>query len=523
MSSSGMNLFGASTTAGAHLSSVTTPAAATMHTNTDTNKRRKNEFASIETHVDESEDQQQPTERRKASPEELAKRHIVRPRHSHKAKSMPPPALKTDPAQKSLFASASDGVPEAASEDVALQSKAEVKGIPGNTDNGPGKSTVQDTQEEPNTHKEPIKDLASADFWRLQVEAVYRKRNPKKLEEPNYLSGLMKKYAGREQILYVSLCKNYSLDPRKFYTQEEGEDEDLHSSARDDEGGPEAPSSVTSTKASGAPLNLTLGTQSTGSIFGAQPTGSIFGSGLKFGESIPSSAGSFGGNPFGATATSGTSNSIFGTSNSLFGASTQSAAGSGGNLFLPGGTSAPFGTQSSSPTGTFFGVATTGGATGLFSPATTSLSEKGGNLGVAGKTGGSIFGNLPMSAGPQTSGGEAERSNSTGGFSSIFPSTADGTSGSLFGSTNGLFASMQTAPATSSIFGAAPIGNVFGGSVGSAGGLFGGVQTSSNADSPFGVSTSAGMVNPFTTGQADSGNSQTSLPTAGRKRRHTPM
>merc|ERR1712137_1090257 len=117
--------------------------------------------------------------------------------------------------------------------------------------------------------------------------------------------------------------------------------------------------------------------------------------------------------------------------------------------------------------------------------------------------GGSIFGNLQTSAGPQTSGGEAETSNTTGGFSSMFPSTdarPDGTSGNIFGTTNGLFASMQTARATSSIFGAATGGNIFGGLVAPAGGLFGAVQTSSSAESPFGgVSTGAGVVNPFTT------------------------
>lgn len=52
------------------------------------------------------------------------------------------------------------------------------------------------------------------DFWRVQVEAIYRKRNPYKLKSvPEFLA----RYKGQEVALYVKVCKTYDLDPAKFY------------------------------------------------------------------------------------------------------------------------------------------------------------------------------------------------------------------------------------------------------------------------------------------------------------------
>eukprot|EP00931_Biecheleriopsis_adriatica_P034239 TRINITY_DN19795_c0_g1_i4.p1 TRINITY_DN19795_c0_g1~~TRINITY_DN19795_c0_g1_i4.p1 ORF type:complete len:191 (+),score=44.53 TRINITY_DN19795_c0_g1_i4:99-671(+) len=54
----------------------------------------------------------------------------------------------------------------------------------------------------------------SADFWRCQVEAVYRRRNPHKLSG---VEALLQKYKGKEVVLYAKVCKAYDLDSSKFY------------------------------------------------------------------------------------------------------------------------------------------------------------------------------------------------------------------------------------------------------------------------------------------------------------------
>eukprot|EP00927_Polykrikos_kofoidii_P014841 TRINITY_DN16553_c0_g2_i1.p1 TRINITY_DN16553_c0_g2~~TRINITY_DN16553_c0_g2_i1.p1 ORF type:complete len:518 (+),score=103.25 TRINITY_DN16553_c0_g2_i1:79-1632(+) len=51
-------------------------------------------------------------------------------------------------------------------------------------------------------------------FWQVQVEAIYRKRNPYKLDT---VPRLLAKYRGREVVLYRKVCKTYDLDPAKFY------------------------------------------------------------------------------------------------------------------------------------------------------------------------------------------------------------------------------------------------------------------------------------------------------------------
>eukprot|EP00929_Paragymnodinium_shiwhaense_P032025 TRINITY_DN17823_c0_g2_i1.p1 TRINITY_DN17823_c0_g2~~TRINITY_DN17823_c0_g2_i1.p1 ORF type:complete len:892 (-),score=198.20 TRINITY_DN17823_c0_g2_i1:162-2837(-) len=54
----------------------------------------------------------------------------------------------------------------------------------------------------------------SAEFWRVQLEAVYRKRNPYKLDKvPQFLE----KYKGQEAVLYKKVCMTYQLDSTKFY------------------------------------------------------------------------------------------------------------------------------------------------------------------------------------------------------------------------------------------------------------------------------------------------------------------
>ncbi|CAJ1371771.1 unnamed protein product [Effrenium voratum] len=57
---------------------------------------------------------------------------------------------------------------------------------------------------------------ASGDFWRLQLEAVYARRNPAKLGK---IPELLQKYAGQEAVLYAKVCRTYDLNPQKFHTE----------------------------------------------------------------------------------------------------------------------------------------------------------------------------------------------------------------------------------------------------------------------------------------------------------------
>lgn len=58
----------------------------------------------------------------------------------------------------------------------------------------------------------------SDEFWRVQLEAIYKRRNPHKLEN---VPKLLQKYQGREATLYAKVCKTYDLDPLKFYADPE--------------------------------------------------------------------------------------------------------------------------------------------------------------------------------------------------------------------------------------------------------------------------------------------------------------
>lgn len=62
--------------------------------------------------------------------------------------------------------------------------------------------------------REVIVVKTSEHFWRVQLEAVYRRMNPAKL--PN-VPDLLKKYEGQEAVLYTKVCKTYGLTSTKFY------------------------------------------------------------------------------------------------------------------------------------------------------------------------------------------------------------------------------------------------------------------------------------------------------------------
>lgn len=58
----------------------------------------------------------------------------------------------------------------------------------------------------------------SQGFWKAQLEAIYVRRNPKKLDT---IPGLLQKYKGSEAVLYKKVCQKYDLNPNKFHIEPE--------------------------------------------------------------------------------------------------------------------------------------------------------------------------------------------------------------------------------------------------------------------------------------------------------------
>lgn len=73
---------------------------------------------------------------------------------------------------------------------------------------------------------------SSGEFWRVQLEAIYRKRNPYKLCK---VPALLAKYEGHEIILYKKVCLTYDLDPNRFYAELACWEEDEEADDSDDE------------------------------------------------------------------------------------------------------------------------------------------------------------------------------------------------------------------------------------------------------------------------------------------------
>lgn len=55
---------------------------------------------------------------------------------------------------------------------------------------------------------------SGGEFWRVQLEAIYRQRNPYKLHK---VPQLLAKHQGTEALLYRKVCLAYDLDPTRFY------------------------------------------------------------------------------------------------------------------------------------------------------------------------------------------------------------------------------------------------------------------------------------------------------------------
>jgi len=385
------------------------------------------------------------------------------------------------------------------------------------------------------SQERPSKVESSEDFWKVQVEAIYRRRNPYKLGD---VGGLMEKYKGKELELYVKVCKRYDLDPKKLYADESAwADEDKDVKDEDGDAGMGARTGPGGLLNGGAHLpaesrgsgigddianmsGFSKSSNASGSVLNAAPAPTLFGG---------SSGSIFSMFPAGRTA------SI--QPGDLFGVATAKVAPSGGEAAMrfasSAGSSSLFGRLSgfeasgqttSGPaakgsSGGLFGVPpSTGGASGefVFGGATNGASS-------ARRLGG-IFGVSPMSdASPGTLGIPAATGTSVGLFGMSTSNLAFG-SGNIFdlssariapgsmsntspstGASNSLPGNSPTNGATRSIFGTSASSGVSGGIFGSlaaaspmamgmSGNLFGGA--SSGGGSIFGSSHGFGTGGP---------------------------
>ncbi|CAE8725187.1 unnamed protein product [Polarella glacialis] len=362
--------------------------------------------------------------RQKAAPEVLARRKIVKGRRTAGAKpETSEPALSVPAASPISFAveepsSASPnpfaGFAAASAPEAASQSKH----LAGILQSGGGEKLVETTAEDTKASKEtseafrevpagavdvdaaPVKVETREDFWRVQVEAIYRKRNPYKLEE---VPKLLEKYKGKEVVLYKKVCQRYDLDSSKFYTNPEAwasEEKEFKEDDAEDGGSAAAISgnSLFSASSSGSLFSVAA-TGTGGSLFGTTGS-SLFGSG-----SVQNLFGDLGGSAsasssvFGAATSSsfvfgtGSSGSDVASSFSIFGAAPGSTAS--GSIFGSSSTgnvgAGLFGSTSSSGesnavgTSSIFGFGASGGNSGAgasifaFGAASSGSSASGGS------------------------------------------------------------------------------------------------------------------------------------------------
>mmetsp|Transcript_78900 Transcript_78900/g.156275 ORF Transcript_78900/g.156275 Transcript_78900/m.156275 type:complete len:1110 (+) Transcript_78900:71-3400(+) len=234
--------------------------------------------------------------------------------------------------------------------------------------------------------EKPIAVESKYDFWKVQIEAIYRRRNPHKM---NDVPKLLDKYKDNEVTLYRKVCLRYDLDSNKLYADPaawEGEEKDVKDD--DDEA---AGTTASGTSGSGAML---FGA-GMGSVFGSHASSS----GLFGGQSTGSSSlFSIQAHSTGSNSNSCSSGGLFGSGSSFtFGAGPCSSGvsgsiGSGLFAFGAGATAstASFGVGGFSATAN----TATGGRSGLFGVASENSS---GGAGLAGSAGSSLFGSGGLS------------------------------------------------------------------------------------------------------------------------------
>ncbi|CAE8713365.1 unnamed protein product, partial [Polarella glacialis] len=438
---------------------------------------------------DEGEEAQpsQVSQPRKADPEVLAKRRMVRARRSSTAgdAAYPPPAaaievLDDSPVQPDKAAAPSffAGMAAVASSTAPEPSAPSAAGVP------------EESSKEPEAETGPIKVETKEDLWRVQIEAIYRRRNHHKLGD---VKGMMEKYKGKEVVLFKKVCLRYDLDPKKLYTDPKSwddEDKDVKDEGEEEKpaGGVAAVADLFGGSSSGSGLFSAAPassgglfdnpTASSGSIFGGSGGGGLFAAPASGGSSPPAS---LFGSSFAAPSAPPASGSLFGGPGSLFGASSGAAPSisAAPSMFsfgadVPGGSSA----SNSSPAASMFSFGAGAGAppsgadsgSPVASPAasmfsfgagagpTTSASTASPNIfsmgAAAGSTGGAasnasanIF---SLGAASGSPGGSAKNSNSSPA-ANMFSFGADAGGSSSSGNAG-------------SIFGGSSTGNIFGGS-----------------------------------------------------------
>mmetsp|Transcript_23270 Transcript_23270/g.51076 ORF Transcript_23270/g.51076 Transcript_23270/m.51076 type:complete len:244 (-) Transcript_23270:137-868(-) len=133
-------------------------------------------------------------------------------------------------------------------------------------------------------------------FWEVQIEAIYRRRNPHKLAG---VPDLLKKYAGKEAVLYAKVCKTYDLDPKKFYADEKAWEEYEQDVLQDGNDNDQA-AAASSSSAAATSSSTSGGAEGAGGGGGGVAVPSLFGPGSGGGGvSVPSlfGIGPLGSNP----------------------------------------------------------------------------------------------------------------------------------------------------------------------------------------------------------------------------------
>eukprot|EP00931_Biecheleriopsis_adriatica_P089182 TRINITY_DN6334_c0_g1_i1.p1 TRINITY_DN6334_c0_g1~~TRINITY_DN6334_c0_g1_i1.p1 ORF type:complete len:440 (+),score=147.95 TRINITY_DN6334_c0_g1_i1:31-1350(+) len=322
---------------------------------------------------DEEEAAKEGAERGKADPAVLAKRRMVRARRT-KASNAPaeaeviadsPPKAegapsvlpdlavsKANPPTES-GASIGETQPQVAQPEKVLSEKPVAAAA--NDSNGAADASKQDEPKKEEGQEEekeaPIKVETKEDFWKVQVEAIYRRRNPHKMGD---VPGLMEKYKGKEVVLYRKVCQRYDLDPKKLYADPsawDDEDKDVKDDDEDAGGSSNAVPAPTSTAPAPAPLPALAPAP-------APAVPSLFGAGSSI----------FGGSSGAASSGSSTSTSIFGDAGGSSGSSIFSASSNSASIFGSSGSTGSagmfsFGSGSGSSASSIFGSEST---TGIF-------------------------------------------------------------------------------------------------------------------------------------------------------------
>ena len=397
------------------------------------------------------------------------------------------------------------------------------------------------TTEAEEEKKEVTKVTTMEGFWQVQIEAIYRRRNPHKLKD---VPGMMEKHKGKESLLYRKVCQRYDLDSKKLYADPkswDSEDKDIKDD--DDDGASGGPfSGISASVAASTPANL-FGS-SGGALFGKESAGgSIFDAPAEDKKinifATAAEKPSADGGLFGSDSTKGGLFAPTGTlSGNLFG---DTSASSGGLFDLPGGVGGDsqekttkkrkaekpafpptfppqplLGVEANdtdakdAPGVSIFGSSSS--ASSIFGTGAASGASTGSLFGAGGvATASPLFGGADAASTGSVFGGSSgsgsifafgagASSPSTG---SIFCGGAASSSGSVFGGAEGagsdktsMFASSKSSGGNIFGFGgsdAASSGSLFGGSSSSSGNIFGfgGGSDAASSGSLFGGSSSS--------------------------------